>query len=224
MRVALFGGSFDPPHRGHLALARRARERLELDSVLVTPVAAQPLKHDLPPANFADRVAMAGLAFADEPRIEISLLDAPRPRGELNYTLDTLKALRERLAEGDRLFCILGADSLLSIGNWHMPEELLMTCDFIVGARPGFDLGGARSALPRGISAKPLKTELLNVQVLELRRPGQRPTRLYLLLDLAEDVSATDIRVALQGGTTKDSVLAPAVLQYIREHHLYAHL
>lgn len=224
MRVALFGGSFDPPHRGHLALARRARERLALDSVLVTPVAAQPLKHGLPPANFADRVAMAGLAFADEPHTEISLLDAPRPDGKFNYTLDTLRSLRERLVPGDRLFCILGADSLLSIGRWHKPEELLMTCDFIVGARRGFDLGGARDALPRGIAAKPQATELSQVQVLELTKPGERPTCLYLLLDLAEEVSATDIRVALRGGTTKDSVLAPAVLQYIRAHHLYTHL
>lgn len=224
MRMALFGGSFDPPHRGHLALARVARERLALDSVLVTPVAAQPLKQELPPAGFADRVAMAGLAFADEPRMEISLLDAPRADGKLNYTLDTLKSLRERLVLGDRLFCILGADSFLSISKWHKPEELLMTCDFIVGARPGFELGGARAALPRGISAKPQATELQHVQVLELTKPGHRPTGLYLLLDLAEDVSATDVRAALQGGATKDSVLAPAVLRYIRAHHLYAHL
>lgn len=224
MRVALFGGSFDPPHRGHLALARLARERLALDGVLVTPVASQPLKHELPPASFADRVAMAGMAFADEPGTEISLLDAPRPDGKLNYTIDTLRSLQERLAEGDKLFCILGADSFLSIGKWHKPEELLMTCDFIVGARPGFDLGGARAALPRGISANPQATELPHVRVLELTKPGQRPTRLYLLLDLAEEVSATDIRAALKGGATKDSVVAPAVLRYIRAHHLYTHL
>lgn len=224
MRVALFGGSFDPPHGGHLALARLARERLALDRLLVTPVAAQPLKHELPPASFADRVAMAGLAFADEPRMEISMLEAPRPDGKLNYTLDTLNAMNKRLAEEDRLFCILGADSFLSIGKWHKPDELLMACDFIVGARPGFDLSGARAALPPGISAEPQATKLPHVQVLELTRAGQRPTRLYLLLDLDEDVSATDIRAALQGGTTKDSVLAPTVLQYIRAHHLYTHL
>lgn len=224
MRVALFGGSFDPPHRGHLALARLARERLALDRVLVTPVAAQPLKQGVPPARFADRVAMADLAFADEPQTEISLLDAPRPNGRSNYTLDTLKILRERLDAGDRLFCILGADSLLAIQKWHRPEELLTMCDFIVGARPGFDLGQARAALPPGISAKYAATDLPHTAMLELSAPGRQHTRLYLLLDLAEHVSATDIRKALQGGDTNDSVLAPSVLQYIRAHHLYAHL
>lgn len=224
MRVALFGGSFDPPHRGHLALVRLARERLELERVLVTPVAAQPLKQDLPPASFVDRVAMVGLAFAREPRTEVSLLDAPRSDGGSNYTLDTLRTLRERLVDGDRLFCILGADSLLAIRNWHRPRELLMTCDFIVGARPGFDLGQVRAALPAGISAKAVETDLPHTEVLELSVPHREPTHLYLLLDLAEDVSATSIREALQGGATEDSVLAPAVLQYIRAHHLYAHL
>lgn len=224
MRVALFGGSFDPPHRGHLALTRLARERLALDSVLVTPVAAQPLKQELPSAGFADRLAMAGLAFAEEPRTEISLLDAPRRDGKSNYTLETLQTLRERLGVGDRLFCILGADSLLAIRKWHRPEELLLACDFIVGARPGFDLGRAQAALPPGISARPQATELPHTQVLGLSAPGHRATRLYLLLDLAEDVSATDVRKALQDGAQADSVIAPAVLHYIRAHRLYTHL
>lgn len=224
MRLALFGGSFDPPHRGHLALARLARERLALDCVLVTPVAAQPLKQRLRPASFADRVTMAGLAFAEEPRTEVSLLDAPRPDGGVNYTIDTLRTLQERLGDGDRLFCILGADSLLAIRNWHEPEALLTTCDFIVGARPGFDLGQVRRALPFGISVKYLATELPHAQVLELSMPRRRSTCLYLLLDLAEDVSATEVRMAVQGGAIKDSVLAPAVLEYIRAHHLYTHL
>lgn len=224
MRIALFGGSFDPPHRGHVALARLTRERLALDRVLVAPVAMQPLKHQTPPASFADRVAMTRLAFAGEPATEISLLDVPRPDGKSNYTIDTLAVLRRQLNPGDALFCIIGADSFLAISKWHRSADLLLACDFIVGARPGFDLNQATAALPDGISAKPLAPALPFTQLLELTAQNGRHSRLYLLTDLAEDVSATQIRSALRGETGTSSVLNPAVIEYIHAHHLYAHL
>src|SRR5690348_16393588 len=141
MRVALFGGSFDPPHRGHVALARLARNRFALDRILVAPVGSQPLKQETTPASFEDRLAMTRLAFAAEPAVKISLLDSPRADGRSNYTVDTVEALRRELGPNDALFCILGADSLLTIRKWHRPANLLLACDFIVGARPGFDLG-----------------------------------------------------------------------------------
>lgn len=224
MRVALFGGSFDPPHRGHVALARLARRRLALDRVLVAPVGTQPLKLDAAPAGFEDRVAMTRQAFAGEAGVEISLVDAPRGDGRSNYTLDTLAMVRQELRSEDVLLCILGADALLTIGKWHRPADLLVFCDFIVGARPGFDLSHAEAALPEGISAKPLATDLVQTQVLELKDQTGRSSRLYLLLDLAEDVSATEIRSALRGEVDAGSVLDPAVAEYIRVHHLYAHL
>ena len=224
MRVALFGGTFDPPHRGHVALARLARERLALDRVLVAPVATQPLKQETPPASFADRIAMTRLAFAGQPRVEISLLDASRPDGRSNYTIDTLATLRQQLGPADALFCILGADSFLTINKWHRSADLLTTCDFIVGARPGFELDHAETALPGGISAKPLAAELPHTQLLELTAQNGRQSRLYLLTDLAEDVSATQIRAALSGETEPGVVLNSAVIEYIRAHHLYTHL
>ena len=224
MRVALFGGSFDPPHRGHVALARLAQERLALDRVLVAPVATQPLKQQTPPASFADRLAMTRLAFAGQPGVEISFLDAPRPDGCSNYTIDTLATLRRQSSPSDALFCILGADSLLTINKWRRSADLLTTCDFIVGARPGFDLGHAETALPGGLSARPLATELPHTQLLELTAKNGRQSRLYLLTDLAEDVSATQIRAALRGETEAGTVLNSAVIEYIHAHHLYTHL
>jgi nicotinate-nucleotide adenylyltransferase len=224
MRVALFGGTFDPPHRGHVALARLARKRLSLDRVLVTPVAVQPLKQETPPASFADRVAMAQLAFAGEPGTEITLLDAPLADGRSNYTIDTITELRRQLNPADTLFCILGADSFLTIGRWHRSADLLTACNFIIGARPGFDLTHAEAALPAGIAAKPLPSTLPHTQMLELSNQDSRHSRLYLLTDLAEDVSATQIRAALHGETEPGSILAPAVEEYIRTHHLYEHL
>ena len=228
MRIALFGGTFDPPHRGHIALARLARERLSLDRILVAPVAVQPLKHEMTPTSFDDRVAMTRLAFAREPGVEISLLDAPRPDGRSNYTMDSLAALRQQLKPADALFCILGADSFLTIGNWHRSADLLTSCDFIVGARPGFDLTRAHAALPKGVTAKSLPTELPNTQLLELKKheivAATPASHLYLLMDLAEDVSATEIRAALHGDTGAARILNPRVAKYTREHHLYAHL
>jgi nicotinate-nucleotide adenylyltransferase len=233
MRVALFGGSFDPPHRGHVALARLARERLALDRVLVAPVGTQPLKQKTPPASFDDRVAMTRLAFANQPKTEISLIDAPRPDGRSNYTIDTLATLRQQLTPADALFCILGADSFLTMGKWYRSADLLTSCDFIVGGRPGFDLGQAEAALPAGVTAKPLPTAFPHTQLFELevakgapqaRGPVRQAPRLYLLEDLAEDISATQIRSALAGEGEPGRVLNPAVAQYIREHHLYPHL
>ena len=97
-RWAFFGGSFDPPHLGHLAVARAARTALRLDTVLFAPVGAQPLKAGGAAASFADRVAMTRLAIADEPGFALSLVDAPQPDGAPNYTLATLLKLRAELS------------------------------------------------------------------------------------------------------------------------------
>lgn len=223
MRIALFGGSFDPPHRGHVALARLARERLALDRILVAPVALQPLKQQTPPASFEDRVAMTRLAFAGEPGTEVSLIDASRPNGRSNYTIDTLGTLRRELDPGDALYCIIGADSFLTIKSWYRSADLLTSCDFIVGARPGFDLNDVSAALANGITAAPLAPEHPQIRVFKLRAENG-VSRLYLLADLAVDVSATQIRSALRGEAGSADVLAPAVLEYIRTNQLYTHL
>src|SRR5690348_8506002 len=89
-RVAYFGGSFDPPHLGHLAVARAARAALRLDVVLFAPVGAQPLKTQGATASFEDRVAMTRLAIAEEPGMSLSLADAPMSTGAPNYSIDTL--------------------------------------------------------------------------------------------------------------------------------------
>ena len=88
-RVAFFGGSFDPPHKGHLAIAHAARTALGLDSILFAPVGAQPLKPNGLTASFEDRLAMTRLAIACEPEFAVSLADAPKPSGAPNYTLET---------------------------------------------------------------------------------------------------------------------------------------
>ena len=99
MRVALFGGTFDPIHRGHLALASAAASAFALDRVLFAPVGRQPLKAESPAATFADRLEMTRLAIASaaDPRFAVSSVDAPRPDGAPNYTVDTLAAVALRV-------------------------------------------------------------------------------------------------------------------------------
>jgi len=221
MRVGLFGGSFDPPHRGHVALARLAIERMRLDRVLLAPVGVQPLKRDRPQAGFADRVAMTRLAIEGEPGMEVSLIDAPHSNGRPNYTIDTVRSLREMLEPDDELFCLMGADSFLSVGKWHRASELLVACDFIVASRPGFELNRIAAALPASISVASCDQQQEDNLVLCLRGAGHRESRLCLLPDLRDQASATGIRASLERGGVPRGELDPAVTAYIREHRLY---
>lgn len=221
MRIGFFGGSFDPPHRGHLALARLAAERLRLDCVLLAPVGVQPLKRDRPTASFDDRVAMTTLAIAGHPGMEVSLIDAPRADRRPNYTIDTLRNLHASLPAGAEIFCLMGADSFLSIGRWYRSADLLVACDFVVAARPGFDLGRLAAALPATISVAATDAPWPGCLALSLHHGSRHASTLYLLPDLAEEVSASSIRAGLEHGAPADSAIDPRVAAYIRRHGLY---
>jgi nicotinate-nucleotide adenylyltransferase len=221
VKIGFFGGSFDPPHRGHIALARLALSRLSLDRVFFAPVGVQPLKRDRPTAGFDDRVAMVTLAIAGQPAMEVSLVDAPRSDGRPNYTIDTLRGLLAALPASDQLFCLMGADSFLSIGRWYRAADLLLACDFVVAARPGFDLGRLAAALPASISVAATDAPYPGCLALSLHHGNRRASHLYLLPDLAEQISASAIRAALTHGSDSDSAIDPRVAAYIRSHGLY---
>ena len=198
MRVALFGGSFDPPHYGHTAIATAAADVFDLDSVLFAPVGRQPLKAGVVPANFDDRLAMVELACRVDPRFAVSDVDAPRSDGEPNYTVHTLSMLHDTQPDA-RLFNLVGADSFLNLPRWREPEQLLELAEWIVVSRPGFPLADL-SAL--GLT------------------PRQRG-RVHLLQTVHEDVAATNLRERLEVGDQCTDVLDPAVAAYIEAHHLY---
>jgi nicotinate-nucleotide adenylyltransferase len=222
MRIGFFGGSFDPPHRGHIALARLAMERLALDRVIFAPVGIQPLKRDRAQASFTDRVTMTDLAIQREPGLELSLIDAPRSDGRPNYTIDAIRALQSTLTRADQLFFLMGADSFLSIARWYRANDLLLTCDFVVAARPGFDLSRLAAALPASISvAAATGDPHPGNLVLRLRGAARRESRLYLLPDLDEIASASRIRAALPRGAGIQTLLDPAVAAFIHQHRLY---
>jgi nicotinate-nucleotide adenylyltransferase len=177
------------------------------------------------------RLLIAGdTGFQANTRVEISELDAPRPGGRPNYTYETLLALRAQLAPGDTLFVLLGADSFLSIGKWHRATELLLLADWIVAARPGFSLDQLDQALPPTIRPLGPGEPRDGCTAQQCADEEGRTTTLYLLPDLREDVSATEIRAALAERTAPPApgqppeaqkVLAPSVVDYIRTHGLY---
>lgn len=220
MRIAFFGGTFDPPHRGHIAIARAAITRLALDQVLVAPVATQPLKGGSSHSSFVDRLAMVRLAVAGEPGLVASDVDAPLPGGRPNYTFDTLQRLRNHLQPTDELFFLLGADSFLTLRRWHHCAELLLFCDFIVAGRPGFSLEQINAALPKGVQNTGEARQPGFTSFTLAGRSGQK-AKLFLLPDLDQDISATEIRAALAEGSEQQTLLAPAVADYIRSHGLY---
>jgi nicotinate-nucleotide adenylyltransferase len=139
MRIGFFGGSFDPPHLGHLSIARAATSAFSLDQVLFAPTGRQPLKPTGPSASFGDRIAMVKLLCEGQPTFLASTLDAPLSSTP-NYTVDTLRHLRSNLTPDDAVFIIVGLDAFLDIRRWRAPETLLSLADWVVVTRPGFSL------------------------------------------------------------------------------------
>ncbi len=209
MRVAFFGGTFDPIHRGHLRLAVTAADTFALDEVLFAPVGHQPLKSEGAMASFPDRLEMTTLAL-DDPATRntqppntnflVSALDAPRPDGTPNYTVDTLQALTQEYPVAD-LFVLVGADSFLDLRRWRSPDRLLALAEWIVVSRPEFPLTDAQLA-PLSLTT------------------AQR-ARVHLLSTVHEDVSATELRRRLRLGDSCPGPLPTAVAAYILTHHLY---
>ena len=197
MRLALFGGTFDPIHRGHLALAAAAASRFHLDRVLIAPTGRQPLKSE-PIATFEQRLAMVSLACVADERFSPSDIDAPHPDGTPNYTVDTLQTLTA-LYPSATLFTLSGADSFHSLAHWRSPQLLLTLTDWIVVSRPNYPL-----ADPKNL---PLT-------------PAQR-ARIPLLDDLHDPISATDLRARLATGDPCSDLLPPNIPAYIQLHHLY---
>lgn len=198
MRLALFGGSFDPPHRGHLAIASAALERFALDRVLFAPVGRQPLKRQGAVGSFEQRLAMITLACRADRRFTPSALDAPHADGSPNYSIGTIEsAIREQPAA--ELFCLAGADSFHTLGHWREPQRLLAEAQWIVVSRPGYSI-----ADPEG---------------LELT-PAQR-LRVHPLDTVHEEAAATDLRERLAQGDRCTDLLPEAVAAYIEANGLY---
>lgn len=228
-RIAFFGGSFDPPHLGHIGVARAAQKALHLDAVLFAPVGVQPLKPLGSTASFEDRVAMTELAIKGMPEFSISLADAPNPNGKPNYTIDTLMRLREQHPSAT-LFTLMGADSLVGLRHWHRGAEIPFVAPLIVASRPGQRLEDLAAILPDGLMIAENTTTVedtsgVPLRVYTLRNNRGATTPFYLLPELEIEISASDIRdhanAAIDRPCAGHEVLPHAVCEYIAGHGLY---
>jgi nicotinate-nucleotide adenylyltransferase len=195
-RIGVLGGTFDPPHVGHLALAETARVQLELDVVLFAPAGWPPHKPDWPITARSDRVAMVEAAIADNKAFALSRIDLDRPGP--HYTADTLSLLRQQDPEAEFLL-LVGGDSLEQFLSWHDPAGILSHARVAVLCRPGYkpDLATLEAEIPE-----------ISERVFWLDGP-------YLAL------ASSDLRRRVRTGLTVRYLVPPLVEAYIREHRLY---
>jgi nicotinate-nucleotide adenylyltransferase len=228
MNIGLFGGTFDPIHRGHLALARAALERYKLHRIHFVPANIPPHKQRQSLTPFLHRFAMLVLATAEEKAFLPSLLEAPeevatpakRGQEKPNYTIDTVRRLKHGFKASDKLFLLIGMDAFAEIANWHEPETLFREVEFVVAGRPGYSLADVANALPEKLRPRAEVTKPFHKQPAtgDLVLSG---VTIHLLGDLRQPASATAIRTAAAAGKPLGKFLDPAVAEYIRKMGLY---
>lgn len=170
MRLAIFGGTFDPVHNAHLTVAREAARAFALDRVLIVPAAIPPHKDRPDCASYEDRYRMVELACDADPLLEPSRLEA---ENRTSYSIHTIERVRARLEPGDELYFIIGADAFAEIESWYRWRDVAAAVEFIVVARPGHEY-----ATPRGARVRRLDTLALPTSSSEIRRriaQGERP-------------------------------------------------
>jgi nicotinate-nucleotide adenylyltransferase len=162
LRLAIFGGTFDPIHSAHLTIAKAAANRFHLDRVLFVPAASPPHKHGVTHAGFEDRVRMAEIACAADRRFEVSRLEEGTER---SYSIETIEKVRAKLAPGDELFFLIGADAFAEIETWHRWRDVVAAVRFLIVSRPG-----SAYRLPEGAACEVIDTLELAVSSSEIRR------------------------------------------------------
>jgi nicotinate-nucleotide adenylyltransferase len=232
MNIGLFGGTFDPIHHGHIALARGAMESFNLASIYFVPANVPPHKQRQAMASYCHRYAMAVLATMNEKAFVPSLLEAPgetsaagkQGQGEskpgANYTIDTVRRLKQTLKKSDRLFFLIGIDAFNDIATWHEAEALFRECEFIVASRPGYSLADVANALPEGLRPRSAVSKPFAKQPArgDLVLAG---ATVHLLENVRQNVSATAIRDAVSAKRPLTKLVDPVVAEYIKKMKLY---
>ncbi len=198
MSIGVFGGTFDPVHNGHLAVAEEARTQLKLAEIIFVPAGQPWFKDGRPITPAPHRLAMLRLALAGKPYFKLSVAEIERAGP--SYTVDTIAELREKLKKQDELFFILGCDSLKDLPRWHDAPRLIKLCYLVAAGRPGCtlpDLDALEASLP-GISRR----------VTILNRPQV-------------DISASDIRERVARGQPIEHLVPAPVERYIKQQGLY---
>jgi nicotinate-nucleotide adenylyltransferase len=229
MNIGLFGGTFDPVHRGHIALARAAMEQYKLHRIVFVAANIPPHKQRQPLLPFVHRFTMLALATAEEKAFVPSLLEAPEEGAtpnrkgsgaKPNYTIDTVRRLKQSLKASDKLFLLIGMDAFEDIAKWHEAEALFRECEFVVASRPGYSLADVANALPESLRPRPEVTKPFHKQ----KAAGDlvlKGATLHLMADLHQAASATAIREAAAAGKPLGRFLDAPVAEYIRKMGLY---
>jgi nicotinate-nucleotide adenylyltransferase len=194
MRIGVLGGTFDPPHIGHLQLAKAAIEQLELDEVLFIPANRNPMKSQKSETSAKHRMAMVERLVADEEGMAFT--DMEITRGGPSYSVDTLNELH-MVTPADYWF-IMGADALKTFSSWKSPHRLLKLCRLAVALRPPLTVADVMLKLPEETRSK--------VDVISM--PGI-------------EIASSDLRNRMLQGKPVTQWLTPKVLQYIHTHKLY---
>lgn len=160
-RVGILGGTFDPPHTGHLLLALDALDALALDELLLVPAARQPLKQGVAMTDPAHRLAMTQCLAASDPRLRVDGSEVGR--GGLSFTIDTVRALKAARPDAE-LFLLMGADTAATLPHWREPEALALLVQVAVAGR-----GSEPTAMPTGFRAVPLPTRRVDISATEIR-------------------------------------------------------
>jgi nicotinate-nucleotide adenylyltransferase len=195
-RIGIFGGTFDPPHLGHLVLAESALDQLALDQVLWVVAGQSPLKLDRPASPVALRLGLVAAAIAGQPRFALSRADVDRPPP--HYSVDTVAIIGRENPEAE-LFFIMGEDSLRDLPRWRRPQDLIARCRLAVFQRPGIDtdLTQLEAAIP-GLSAR---VDWVSAPEIE--------------------IASSDIRQRVQAGHSIRYLVPGPVRELIEQHRLY---
>ena len=223
-RVGLYGGTFDPVHAGHIAIARALIELFAFDEVLFIPAYVAPHKRGTTrrPASPLHRYAMLALATADEPRMRVSTVELDAP--ERPYTVETLARLHAEFGAGVRLYFVMGADSWADITTWREWERLLAMTDHVVMARPGYALSTAHVTAEARSRIVDLRGLGDAAAARALASADASAPHIYFTDAVFADVSATGIRQAARaaGARGAQGLAVPrAVAEYIEKYRVY---
>ncbi len=217
-RLGLLGGTFDPVHAGHVAVASAARERLGLSRVWLLPTRIPPHRPTQPSASIYHRFALTGLAALSAEGLEACDIDA-EDNGP-SYSYNVLARLHEQGHAASTLVFILGADAFADIASWYRYPAVLDMCHFAVISRPGLPAEAMRTRLPewadRFVSV-PATAAVPQTDAIHWRRPA-----VYLIEASTPEVSSTVIRQRLHAGESIRGLVPLDVERYITRHHLYA--